>query len=250
MSSRRRLVSHAQRGENAPTPAPRQRPSGAAASRPTTVLPPYEAPSCPLTDEGKQALERLQHYDYTKYEKHLTAAIKCINGCAGDSNDLARERDVQVKKIKARQARAEENGDEHEKTELEEEVERQAETLEQEVDNLTTKAEKALRDLIDYQAELANQPELMQKVRTTVDNALAKSRDKKRQKLAAIERKKAAAEDLPEDEKEEKLQELEEEREQIEAEALEAETLSPTEVYKKACEDFEGEYKSASMRER
>lgn len=214
-------------------------PGGRLASRSSTQssqqrraqLPPYQLPSCPLTNQHKLQLSNLAaEADYAKYKKHLGTCVSTIINATADSNEalkIAKE-DLEDKRTKrrqkeARQAEAEDEdgnaagvGNSQEEIMLEEHVEKMTEKVER----LSREAEKAMRELIDYTDELRAQDQLMQGV-------IAKA-----SQPAAARRRQGS----------------DEEGDEVmpDAEADE-EVVGPTEILKMAREDYNRAYGNRSM---
>jgi hypothetical protein len=167
MSTRRQLVSRQRLNEES-SPAPRSRQHDSeAAPRRTSALPPYEPPTCPLTPAAKRALDELRvNHDYSKYKKHLTTSLTTLTVSAGEINDRlhARKKTTRVRAEKRREQGRKE------KTAIEVEDEEYADKLGGKVEDLTAKAEKALREMIDYRDEITMQDIIMKDVS---DNLLA-----------------------------------------------------------------------------
>lgn len=217
-------------------------PGGRLASRPSTQssqqrhaqLPPYQPPSCPLTNQHKLQLSNLAaEGDYAKYKKHLSTCVSTLINATADSNEalkIAKE-DLEDKKTKrrqreARQAETDEAEDEdgnaagvgksQEEITLEEHVEKMTEKVER----LSREAEKAMRELIDYTDELRAQDQLMQGV-------IAKA-----SQPAPARRRQGSDEDGDED---------------MPDAADDEEVVGPTEILKMAREDYNRAYGNRSM---
>jgi hypothetical protein len=243
MSSRRSLLSRQSRDASSPQV---QRHHGnrdagssqASRSRQPTALPPYEPPTCPLNEGAKRSLANItMNIDLKKYEKHLNAAVKNITNFAGESNDHLYVSQERVRRMAQRREAAQ---DDSEKTEAEEEAEHRAREMEKKVEKLTAESEKALRDLVDYKQELAQQSELLQRVS---DEA-----------AAASGRRAARRERRPDQNSEDEDSGFEPTTEDVDVEMGEAESqaaiLSPTELLKKAREEYQTVYTSKSLRTR
>ncbi|CCU82636.1 hypothetical protein BGHDH14_bgh05528 [Blumeria hordei DH14] len=123
------------------------------AAKTTVTLPPYDSQSYPLSLAAKRKLEELYlHHDYTKKQK-LGALEERLN-----SQDNMKE------KIEGKHKK------EEEKT-LE---------LQKKVENITVRAEQALRDLIDLGDELSIQPSIMQEVAEKVNSMPTNTQTQKR----------------------------------------------------------------------
>jgi E3 SUMO-protein ligase NSE2 len=254
MASRHSLLSRQNRDSGSPAV---QRPRGNRDSglgqvqrsrQPPTALPPYEPPTCPLNEGAKRSLANItMNLDLKKYEKHLNAAVKNITDFAGESNDHLYASQERVRRMAQRREAAQ---DDSEKTEAEEEAEQRAREMEKRVSKLNAESEKALRDLIDYKQELAHQDELLQSVS---DEAAAASTAASAS--AAASRNRAARRERRPDqssEDEEGNFEPTAEDEDVEMSGTEAQAaiLSPTELLKKAREEYQTAYTSKTLRAR
>lgn len=220
----RKLVSRAtQNQDSSPGQAPHQ----------STPLPRYEAPSCRLSESGKRALDDLRVlHDYSKYKQHLTTSIKTITGSVGDSNDRLRIRKDEVEKIANKRRQAGEDG---EKSKEDLEREQFAAVLEKKVGDLTTKADKALRELIDYSDELAMRDTIMRDISD---------------KIAAATPPIPAARRRPVDHDGENDEGDENVDEEDEAHSTDEPILSALELLQKAQEEYKTAWTSKSLRTR
>lgn len=177
MASRRHLVSRSRANQDSsPASRPRHRD---APDREPVALPPYEPPSCPLNPEAHRALDGLQNHDYSKYKKHVETALNFLKGSAADINERLSERQDLVRR--AEEKRREAGQSDEPKTEEDTEREAYARHMEKRVGDLTTRAEKALRDLIDYSDELAMHDSIMKDVSQNTARALEQSRQRSHQ---------------------------------------------------------------------
>lgn len=226
MSSRRRLLV-SRPNQDAPSPS-----SGRDSSSAQRVaLPPYQAPACPLTDTAYQQLASLtQEADHGKYQKHLSSSVSVLVSSVVDSNDaLSIAKDglkKQVEKRKAREAR-QSNEETHgesrvEKSEEELAAEEHIRKLDAKVEELTKEAEQAMRELVDYSAELKGQDAL---VRGIAQQVAAQMQERRNNNLDA--------DDADGD-----------------ADATAADILSPTELLQQAKQDTAAAYARKSMKAR
>ncbi len=249
MSARRRLVSR----QTGSTAGPVSSPSNPRHSTSTTAaqsgivqppqipaLPPYEAPSYPLTVSGKRALENItSSHDYKKYKKHLEVAIKNVTIGAAESNDLLYGAKDYVRKLAEKR---EEQGTE--KSEREELMEVRAKELEDKVVRLTSKAEKALRELIDLGDEIAQQEIMLTEVSeraATSDSRAATGGASGSQRR----RTRNALEDEDDDEDADYA-----DQDMTDVPTTQATLLSPTELFAQAKESYIASYAAKSMREK
>jgi hypothetical protein len=235
MTSRRNLISRARLNENpVASPSPRRRQPE---NQDPTPLPPYEPPICQLSASGRRALDQLRiNYDYSKYQKHIDESKKLIPIVIGDANDRLHLRREKVAKAAERRRRQEKGDDE--KTEQEVEEETVAAGLGRKVERETERAEKAMRDLIDYSDELAMQEHIWQDVTTTIAAEPPSRPPPERQPREGRPRNDDSDED-----------EGDEEEEEIDPEA-EVDITSATELLQKARDDYIATYTSKTMLER
>jgi hypothetical protein len=244
MSFRRSLISRQQR--DAASPVRRPRPSEAQSRQPPP-LPPYEPPTCPLTETAKRSLADLASTDYyKKYEKHIKIAIQNITECAAESNDKLYESKESLKKLVEKREAAE--GDQ-EITLEEERAEQRVRELEEKVNKLTAESEKGLRELIDYTYELSNQKEMMKNVTeaAAAASAMGMSSAAGSRKNRAGKAQRRQTNSLASDDDDDDDEEMEEDETDT---TIPASILSLTELLKKAKEDYATEYNSKTMRAR
>jgi hypothetical protein len=245
MSSRRQLVSRGERAlvEASPAQRPRHRESEARATGQHTTLPPYEPPTCPLTTSGKRALDELRlNHDYSRYKKHLDTAILNVTNCTAESNDRLHTRKKQAKSYAEKRQQA--SSQSEEKKEAEEAALERARDLEKKVGNLTTKAEKALRDLIDYGDELAQQEDILKSVGEYIAAAPAPT------PRAAGRQRQRRLRDEDDDEDEDYANKNMNVGEEEQGPASDPSILSPFELLKNAKDEYASSYSSKSMKTR
>lgn len=230
MSTQRRHLVQRNRNPDASSPAPRtQHRASETPGRQPTALPPYEAPTCPLSDEAKRNIENLRiERDSAKYKGHIVGAIKALQNAAPDCHERVYQRKVQLEKQTERQKRQ----DGEEPTAEYKELVGYVPSLEKQVDKFTKDAEKALRDLIDYGDELAMQDSILRDVVENVTAAAAAqpARRKRRHRGASDEDDAEASEE--------------------EAPADDVEVLSTVELLKTAKEEYTTKYGAKTMRAR
>ncbi|KJZ78604.1 hypothetical protein HIM_01995 [Hirsutella minnesotensis 3608] len=125
-------------------------PSSASSS---TALPEYEPPSCPLNEEARRGLGELANNRGTRvYEAQLKDAVRYLGLSVSDLNERLV---AQSDRLDAMRGRRQERGSE--KTDEEERLEAHLVDFEGQVDTLTRDAERAVRDVIDKKAELADE---------------------------------------------------------------------------------------------
>jgi hypothetical protein len=182
---------------------------------------------------------RINH-NYAKYQKHITESKKLIPIVVSEVNERLYSRRDKVAKA-AEKRRRQGKGDE-DKTELEIEAEVFADQYGKKVDDLTTKAEKAMRDLIDYSDELAMQETLMKDVSESIAAAPLAPAPRSPSVRRPRGRRHRAVDSDDDGEEEEEVEDG--------SPALEVEVLSAAELLKKAKEDYVATYTSKTMLER
>ncbi|RDL37094.1 uncharacterized protein BP5553_04527 [Venustampulla echinocandica] len=216
----RKLVARSRLNQESSPARSRQRHSEAG-TRQSMVLPPYQPPSCALTPSAKRALEEVAlNHDYSKYKKHLQISINLVTDAAVSSNDRLAARKEQARKQEEKRKQA--GLEDEKKTEDEIEAAQYVQSLDKRVDDVTTMAEKALRELIDYGDELAMQGTLMREVGERIERAPAPRRRG--------------------------LGDGADEEEDANTPAAEADVLSPVELLKQARDAYEANYRSKSMK--
>lgn len=231
MSTARRLVSRGrQHEESSPVPRNHHRRQDAEAPNEPTPLPPYEPPSCPLSASSRREIDNIRaSHDSTKYKKHIKTAIKSITDAAADNNERLARHKTAVQRF-AEQRRSKGIPDDQ-KPEHHKEEEEYANGMERQVTDLTIKAEKALRDLIDYGDELMMHDSIMRDVSDNLAAApIARPAARRR-------RQRSSGED-------------EEEPQEENAPATDENILSAVEFLKEAKEEYTRKYTSKSMRDR
>ena len=231
MSTARRLVSRGRHHEeSSPVPRNRQRGQDAEVSDDPIPLPPYEPPSCPLSAGAQKMIGDIRvNHDHGNYKKHLQTAIEKVRLAAADNN----ERLAEAKNIVQRRAGSRKANDipDEEMPQSHAEYEEYTNGMERQVSDLTTKAEKATRDLIDYVDELVMQDSIMREVSENLAAApIARPAARSRQRASGSEN-----EEEPQDEN---------------APAADENILSAVELLKEAKEEYVRKYTSRSMRER
>lgn len=230
--SSRRLVNRARANEES---LPQQHPRHHASEAEPTPLPPYEPPTCALTPTAQRALETLRaSHDYSKYKRHLDGSIKAITNSVGDSNDRLRVRKEEVAKAASRRRQGEEG---EEKSAEDKERETVLAGMETNIMSLTTKAEKAIRDLIDYSDELAMKDTFMRELSEHIAAASLPRQRTRRQRSPGSN----------EDEDEENEEIAVEENDEPEPDGS---VISALELLKKAQVEYATAFASRSMRSR
>jgi len=226
----RRLVNRARAIEE-PSPAQRSRNRDSEPSHEPAPLPDYEPPTCALTPAAKRALDELHRKHSTdKYKKHLDGSIKALTHSIGDSNERLRLRKEALEKAKERRARA--GGDENDGGAIAE-LEKFHNGMNTSVKSMTTKAEKALRDLIDHSDELAMKDTIMAEITQNVAAAPAPRPARRQRRQGSDEEENGEDDNAEEDEEEE-----------------EAVVVSALEILNKAKEDYAAAWTAKSLRAR
>jgi hypothetical protein len=217
------------------SPAQRPRHRDPESAQEPTPLPAYEPPTCALTPTAKHALETLRAtHDYSKYKRHLDGSIKAITNSIGDSNDRLRVRKEDLAKAASRRSQAEE-GEEKSQEDIEREL--YVDGMEKKVRALTVKAEKALRDLIDYGDELTMKETMMKEVSENIAAAPPPR--------PAIRRQRRQGSNEDENAENEEVDVEEDEEPEVDGSII-----SAVELLRKAQEEYTAEYASKSMRSR
>lgn len=161
--------------------------------------------------------------------------MKAISTAAADNNDrLASHKALVKKQADFRQAK---DIADDQKPEQHIEQERYTDALEGKVSDLTNRAEKALRDLIDYGDELAMQDTIMKGLVEGIAAApSSRPAVRRRQRNPRADEEEEEEEEEPEDEDD--------------APAANENILSAVELLKKAKEEYTARYTSKSMRAR
>ena len=137
-----------------------------------------------MNDTAKRALlEISNNRDTRKYEQHLTKSISLLRDSVGVTNDRLRFRTDHVEQFQARRT---ERG-EDQKSAVEIATVECAEKLGNEVPALTSRAEAALREVIDYRAELEDERAVLDEVHNQVRAQLPRQpRPEKRRKMQHV----------------------------------------------------------------
>jgi len=226
-------------GDNASPAQRRQRDENR--SKEPTPLPPYEPPICALTISGRRALDELRNRDNADYRNHITKSKELLPNVVFDTTNRLRQRKARVEKATQRRHQQDKGDNDEDNTEIELEDELFVSVYSKQVADLTNKAEKAMRDLIDYDDELAMQETLLNDVSETIASAPVPQPRPVRTPRQRQPRNDVSDED---DEDGEEEEELEEEQEP------EVAALSAVELLKKAKADYTTEYQSRTMLER
>lgn len=114
-------------------------------------LPPYEPPTCPLNDDGKQALRELSNTRINdQLKKHLNESAKLLATAVYDTLDTVADRKRQAANTTEKD------------TERKEDATRKAQELEQKVSPLTIQLENSMREVLDMEAALQDQKQTLQ----------------------------------------------------------------------------------------
>ncbi|KAG9231776.1 zinc-finger of the MIZ type in Nse subunit-domain-containing protein [Amylocarpus encephaloides] len=247
-SGRQRLVSRgARRDPDGPsassTSRSQNREQRAQAPPANNELPPYEPLSHPLTAKSRDALEQLQYnHDYDTYKKQIKASVSSLTNSSYHINERASQRKTTVNKVAERRKR--------DGTEIgEDEVQsRQVyKALGKKVDVMTAEAEIALRELIDYQDELAMVNKHMANVTTAIAEAPVPRPRPAVQTRRSRNRHQTQQSRFGEESHEEEQEEKEHEEEDP---AEDVPILAPSDLFEKMREEYEVEYRSKTKRAR
>lgn len=117
-----------------------------------------------MNESGKRALVEISNNrDTRKYEQHLAKSSGFLRESVGAINDRLHFRRTHVEQLAAKRT---ERG--KEKSEFEAAAEDYAEKLGKEVSALTSQSESALREVIDYRAELEDEKAVLEQVHDQV----------------------------------------------------------------------------------
>jgi hypothetical protein len=233
MSSRRHLVQRSRNTQEVTDSPSRslQRNSVGGGRQLNTELPPYEPLECALTPSAREQLERLQNsHDHSKYKKHIKSAILAVTEAATSSNDRLYERKFEAQK--QAEKREKEGRENEEPTQDEKEEADYLKTLSRKVKTMTLETEKALRELIDYDDELAMFTSRLEGVIAQIGDAPAPRPARTRAQRVNPDG------DVDSDDPDE-----EEPEEDVPA-------IAPSDLYKNTVQQYETQYRSKSMRAR
>jgi len=237
----RRLVQRSRQNEDS-SPASRSRPQSNANSRQRhqdrqqpTPLPPYEPPSCPLSDEARIELNQIRiTHDYAKYKQHLkTSKLNLINTTSDVFDRVSRKKATAEKETNKRRKTGE-----HDKSEEEIAAIRGAKDLEEQALEIRVKAEKALRELLDFDDEQAMNDQIMKDLITKIPPAPAPAARPAKRPRVGNEDDGSDNEDAAAEEDEEIL------------EIPDVAGVSTLGLLKDGREDYKSTYSSKSMRQR
>jgi hypothetical protein len=188
--NKRSLQSRRQRQEEAPTPA---------RERHVAALPPYEPPTCPLTERALRDLSNLSNERprlNRQYDKHLQKSLQNLTSCTGDINDVLYGAKERVRRLAEKRERQDEDA---EKGEDEEAAEIRALELERRVERLTRESERAVRELVDWRRELQKEGDVLKQVgdeaATNAMKAAAAATQASQRPAAPARRRRAVSDD-------------------------------------------------------
>lgn len=134
-----------------------------------------------MNDAGKRELLGISNNrDTRKYEQHLAKSIIYLRESVGVTNDRLHTRTGHVETLAAK--RTERGGEE--KSELETAAEESAAKLGEEVSALTSRSEAALREMIDYRAELEDEKAVLAQVHNQVQAQIPRQPRPERERKA------------------------------------------------------------------
>lgn len=154
MSSRRRLVSG-----SSDRRAQDSRTSETAGSA-SLDLPPYEAPSCPLNDEGRTMLRDLANARINDHlKKHLAESAKLLPTTVYETLETVASRKRSAASIPARDIKRRKEGEER------------IQELGEKVSPLTMQLEQAMREMLDLEVALQDEKQALQDLPRLVTQA-------------------------------------------------------------------------------
>lgn len=197
--------------------------SSSSRTNPPVELPEYEPLSCPVDAKSRRALEELasNRQDTTKYAEQLSKCLKLLSDSVRDTNDALVERRSNLKGLRERRGAA------ADKDERERAAERAVARLQGEVPDLTKQSEAGVRQVIDWQVELADTRTALEETarRMEVASTLAASKQRDR-------REKEGREDDDDDVDDA------------------ADVAAPQKTFEDECQKLSADYASKSMYER
>jgi hypothetical protein len=172
MSTQRRHLVQRNRNSEAPSASRSQHRGSEASARQPNTLPPYEPPTCPLSEDARRKIENLRVENSSlKYKNHISVAIKALQNATPECHERVYGRREHLNRLAAKQKKQDNEG-----TEISKEyhdAEQYLSMLQRQVDKHTREAEKALRDLIDYGDELAMRDTIMKEIVEEITAAAA-----------------------------------------------------------------------------
>ncbi|KAK3331982.1 zinc-finger of the MIZ type in Nse subunit-domain-containing protein [Cercophora scortea] len=159
-----RLFQGSRRPRQEPAPVGSSAASASAGRSTAAELPPYEPPAFPMDDAGKRALAEIANSRETrKYEQHLARSANLLRDSVASVNDVLFAQQQSLAAIIEKRNK-ESDGvtekSEAEKAKLEadmKELEQYTAQLQAETAALTDSTEAAIREVIDYRAELEDE---------------------------------------------------------------------------------------------
>ncbi|KAK3381396.1 zinc-finger of the MIZ type in Nse subunit-domain-containing protein [Podospora didyma] len=177
-----------------------------------TDLPPIEPPSHPINETGKRALAEISSNRETrKYEAHLAKSAGYLKDSVGIIQDALYTRRNQLKGL-VEKRRA--NGA-TERNDLELQLDGYTSRLTTEVDELTESSEAALRQVIDYRAELEDEKQVLdtvlEQVRGQRPRPEPQPQKRERERKRKVAKRRAADSEDDDFDEDDKVQEEDEE---------------------------------------
>jgi hypothetical protein len=223
MSVQRKHLVQRSRNPEQSSPAQGTRQHGSEA--PVSMLPPYQPPSCPLTAHSQRQLNHLHVESGTqKYKKHISGALHALQNATADCHERVYVRKEQLEKLSKRKDQDE--GLARKYTERE----KQSNTLKRQVETITLEAENAVRDLVDYEDELAMQDTIMKDIIKDIREAPTVQPARRPRRV--------------------RLDDEASEEDEEEAPTDDPNILSPVELLKKAKEEYASQWGERSMKSR
>lgn len=127
-------------------------------------LPPYELPTCPLNDQGKQALRELSSARiHEKFKTHLDESGRLLTSTVYDTLERVALRKRQAANIAEREGKKRRvHGANNEVEDRTVAAEQTAKDIESKVSPLTLRLEKSMREVLDMEAAMQDQKQTLQ----------------------------------------------------------------------------------------
>ncbi|KAK1832368.1 hypothetical protein QBC39DRAFT_256614 [Podospora conica] len=163
------------------------------------VLPPYEPPAHPLSNPARNAITEINgSREARRYDTHLAKSVDFIKEAVYAVNDLLQARRTDLANVvEKRQTKG------TEKSDAEVALERDVARLEDEVATLTEQCEAAMRQTIDYRAELEDEKAVLELVQAAAAQQKAPVEKAPKPRRQKKERRTGVADDDEEEEEEE-----------------------------------------------
>lgn len=221
--SRSRLNADSTPARGTPSSARSRESEAPAPARRQHELPPYEPPTCALSATAKRNIDKLRtEHNTAKYQKHLKVALALVPDAAASNNErlTARRQEVQNRKEKRQKNDVDDENIPQEHID----AEKYLKVFTNKVEDLTSRSEKALRELIDLADEATMQDNILTEVEQNIPAPVAQPARRRR--------------------------EDDDQEEEEEAPAADVEILSAVELLKERKEAYAANYRSKSMKQR